>query len=768
MKTKILCILLLSSSIIGCGGGSDNPTPPPVQNTNTTPMANAGEDQSLELGSTVSLDGSASSDADGDNLTYLWKIDSQPSNSNLEIPDSENVKITFLPMAVGSYTLSLTVNDGTVSSTPDQVIVEITEPDNLVPIAVAGNEQTLELGDTVTLDGTGSSDDDGDDLSYQWSINERPNGSNAELTDSVSAIISFLPDVVGSYTLSLIVNDGTSESEPDYVTVNITEPVNLPPVAVAEKDSSIPVDTQITLTGDKSYDPEGQQISYQWQIANKPNESKTTLNDTSLSSITFKPDIAGKYIMSLTVNDGISDSSEVDIEVIAYKQTFLTYNYISGVDIQNISMRNIEQDYLNLEGMIAADLTGDGKDEFIVTPGYIHLDRAQELPIIIFGTNTDGVVSDITSSIIEGTIPSTGWVNTPILVDDFNNDGFNDLFMMDHGREDGNNDSFGGHANILLLSNGNGKLVYSTDTHLPVHNTYNHGGSAGDLDNDGDIDVLVSGFNYTEPRNNPELNTLYFENSGNGLFNFNHDVIPQLERDVYSPPITSAGTNLITDINADGKNDMIFASYVSNDTETDQSLRIYLGNAEGGFDDLIAIPWAESIATLGANQVVSEDFNQDLLPDILVKLENGGEGIWYLEQQHNCTFNDQTDNSFGTTGKLDLGHIYDLGSPDSFFPHDFNLDGIPDIYVVYSSVDSRHPDDGRDILAENLQKNIFVNDGYGHFHKANSVTIQNSEQALDKGAFIPGDINGDGKTDYFYIETNYDFNRVRVSALLAQ
>ncbi len=68
-----------------------------------------------------------------------------------------------------------------------------------------------------TLDGSGSSDVDGDLLTYQWSIAELPSGSNTTLADSATVMPSFEIDRPGTYTLQLIVNDGTVDSDPDTV-----------------------------------------------------------------------------------------------------------------------------------------------------------------------------------------------------------------------------------------------------------------------------------------------------------------------------------------------------------------------------------------------------------------------------------------------------------------------------------------------------------------------------------------------------------------------
>jgi hypothetical protein len=74
----------------------------------------------------------------------------------------------------------------------------------------------------VTLDGSGSSDPDGDSLSYRWVIDQRPGGSTVVLSDNTSVNPTFTPDLDGEYTFSLDVNDGQVNSFTDTVVVTTT------------------------------------------------------------------------------------------------------------------------------------------------------------------------------------------------------------------------------------------------------------------------------------------------------------------------------------------------------------------------------------------------------------------------------------------------------------------------------------------------------------------------------------------------------------------
>jgi hypothetical protein len=117
----------------------------------------------------------------------------------------------------GSYVVSLVVNDGTVNSAPDTVTISTT---NVKPIANAGDDQAVNVGNPVTLDGGNSWDSDGNPLTYSWAFTSIPAGSAATLDDPTLVNPTFTADVPGTYVVSLIVNDGTVNSEPSRVTIS--------------------------------------------------------------------------------------------------------------------------------------------------------------------------------------------------------------------------------------------------------------------------------------------------------------------------------------------------------------------------------------------------------------------------------------------------------------------------------------------------------------------------------------------------------------------
>jgi len=117
----------------------------------------------------------------------------------------------------GTMGINDLVSSGFSLSQAQTIVAALAE--NNAPTANAGPDQTVTEGDLVTLTGAGSSDVNGDPLTYAWTLDTKPGGSTAALTGSTTVSPTFTADVVGVYSISLVVNDGTVASTPDTVTV---------------------------------------------------------------------------------------------------------------------------------------------------------------------------------------------------------------------------------------------------------------------------------------------------------------------------------------------------------------------------------------------------------------------------------------------------------------------------------------------------------------------------------------------------------------------
>ena len=118
----------------------------------------------------------------------------------------------------------IVLTDGTQYSPDDNwdhrsISSYIIFPDKLAPVADAGPDQNVGIGSLVTLNGSGSYDANKDALTYKWEFVSVPDGSSAVLSDVATVNPSFTADFEGIYEVSLIVNDGTEDSNPDIVII---------------------------------------------------------------------------------------------------------------------------------------------------------------------------------------------------------------------------------------------------------------------------------------------------------------------------------------------------------------------------------------------------------------------------------------------------------------------------------------------------------------------------------------------------------------------
>lgn len=174
----------------GSGGGSDAPAPAvPVAAApliNARPNANPGADQQVFVGDLVKLDGGASSDGNGDVLTYKWRLVSWPVASVAALSSNNKVQSTFTADVSGVYTVELVVNDGKIDGLPENInilVASTTSSSIFGLLANGGPNQNVSVGASVSLDGGLSSDSKGRIISYNWTLIAKPANSSAFLIE---------------------------------------------------------------------------------------------------------------------------------------------------------------------------------------------------------------------------------------------------------------------------------------------------------------------------------------------------------------------------------------------------------------------------------------------------------------------------------------------------------------------------------------------------------------------------------------------------------
>lgn len=315
---------------------------------NIPPTANAGTDQTVDEAALVTLDGLNSSDIDDGIASYLWD---QLSGPAVTLSNPTAVKPTFAAPVVGSgggaLTFQLTVTDANGLQDTDTCIVNISW-NNLAPTADAGSAQSVNQGDTVTLDGSMSEDPEGQIAAYLW---KQIAGPAVTLSDPADIQPTFTAPSVGmgggSLTFQLTVTDNGGLEATDTCNVNVTWQ-SQPPTADPGPDQTASEGTTVTLDGSASIDPDDGIASYLWtQTGNGPS---ITLSDPASDIVTFMAPPVGSggatLVFELTVLDvgGLQSSQTVNVHVIdnginGFPDDALTLNtsdgFAVGVTIAN-------------------------------------------------------------------------------------------------------------------------------------------------------------------------------------------------------------------------------------------------------------------------------------------------------------------------------------------------------------------------------------------------------------------------------------------------
>ena len=276
---------------------------------NEPPVAAATGPPTADEGATVTLDGSGSSDPNGDTLAYSWEYltDTPPltlSGVTTSTPD-------FVAPHVKDATpleFRLTVTDTHGASSTADVSTTLLDSHPNLPVADSGQDQTVNEGATVTLDGSGSSDPNGDTLTYEWAQAGTPRVtlSDPTLSNPTFRAPQVLGNVVLEFTLSVTDVDG---SDDDTVRVTVQNSGTDTLVARSAVLGTVSEGATVTLDGTASYNPNGDPLMHAWtQVSGEPVELSGANTDTATFQAPRVPDPV-TLVFQLAVSDGVTSEN---------------------------------------------------------------------------------------------------------------------------------------------------------------------------------------------------------------------------------------------------------------------------------------------------------------------------------------------------------------------------------------------------------------------------------------------------------------------------
>ena len=381
---------------------------------NIGPIMNAGPDQTVRSGSTVTLAGSGS-DPDGGSVTYAWeRVGGTGGSITLSDTTISNPTFTADTLTVGatdvSHIFRLTVTDNENTSDTDIVIINVI-PTNIAPTSDAGNDRVVPAGSKVTLDGSQSIDTDGCNLTYLW---ERIGGTGSSITLSATDkdVVTFdgddlsLTDTPVTHEFRLTVTDGQGATATDIITITVSPLIKLPLIINAGPDQTVDLEIQtapltITLNGSGSSDPNGGNITYSWKRLDTINGAPVTLTNPTTATPSFVvedlpagvDDVIHIFQLTITDSNNISRSSSVNVIIKSANAA-----PIAGVDFNVINhTRTIGN--TNVSPNITPNLYYFSGDT--VTINTTNIDRSGNYPLTyqwsrIGGTGSSNILNGVT------------------------------------------------------------------------------------------------------------------------------------------------------------------------------------------------------------------------------------------------------------------------------------------------------------------------------------------------------------------------------------
>lgn len=344
LAASLALLVLAACEGKGSSVGTDPGTDPGVSE-NKPPVANAGNEQTVTAGASVTLDASGSSDPENDVLSFTWTQTGGDAQAQLQ--NASSARATFTAPSVTSPTtlvFRVVVFDGhTEVAASTAVTVQPVASNNQPPVASIVLSSSAQAGSTVTLDGTASSDPDNDSLTYVWT---QTAGPSVVLSATDAAQVTFTaPDVTADTVLTfrLSVDDGHGANNATTSSITILPASsNQAPVANAGSAQTVTAGANVTLQGSAT-DPDGDTIaSYQWTKVSGPS---IALNGATTATATFTaPSVTATTTLtfSLVVTDSKGLASQpAMVSVTVNPMNTTTAAFTKAVSLHSVTRTGI-------------------------------------------------------------------------------------------------------------------------------------------------------------------------------------------------------------------------------------------------------------------------------------------------------------------------------------------------------------------------------------------------------------------------------------------
>ena len=276
----------------------------------STPVANAGPDQTITLPINSDTLGGIGSESNGIIASYQWTQISGPSGISINSPNADTTTVAGLMQGV--YQFQLTVTDSKGVSATDVMNLTVNAP-NKPPVANAGSNQTLTLPvDSTILTGSGM-DSDGSVVSYQWTMISGP--SSYTITNSTSPVTSLSGLVTGVYQFQLQVTDNNGAIGTSQMQITVNPAANIPPVANAGPTQSVIIPSDSTMLNGSGTDVDGTVIGYSWTQLSGPSSATILSPDSAQTKVTGLIQGIYQFQLKVTDNDSATGTSTVQVLV---------------------------------------------------------------------------------------------------------------------------------------------------------------------------------------------------------------------------------------------------------------------------------------------------------------------------------------------------------------------------------------------------------------------------------------------------------------------